>query len=349
MSKRYNDGFDIIKAVLALFIVGIHTILSLENPIYLVNLTLSPLFRLAVPIFFIFSGYFFFKKELVLTGKARKVQLCKSVSRYGKLYLFWFVLLLPITIVYRGYLKKSILNIFLSLVNGVFLGSTFPASWYISSLAIAIIIVFLGSLFLNNLTLFSIALIINVLCTLATNYGLTPIGDFLNRMVGNLPFTITLSESFLIALLWIVIGKMFAENQFAFLKKYRRSTLLVLFLILLYCEQFLNLLFRTTLTSDSFLMLVPVCVLLFSFILDVQVEFKIKTPFFRAFSTITYCMHISVILVLKMLLRVASVNYQNLGIATLLFGGAVLVSTLTTIIIINLEKKRGLRWLRFSH
>ena len=58
--SEYNVGFDVVKAILALFIVGIHTILSISNSSYLVNLLVTPVFRTAVPIFFLFSGYFFF-------------------------------------------------------------------------------------------------------------------------------------------------------------------------------------------------------------------------------------------------------------------------------------------------
>ena len=52
--KRYYPSLDILKAALALFFVAIHT--------GILNDSLYPILRIAVPSFFIISGFFAFRK-----------------------------------------------------------------------------------------------------------------------------------------------------------------------------------------------------------------------------------------------------------------------------------------------
>ena len=235
-------------------------------------------------------------------------------------------------------------------MNQLIFESTFPASWYISSLMWSVVIIFFASRLFSNKVLLWCSLGINIFCTLATNYGLTPLGGMIANGLGSLPVVINPSESFLIALLWIVLGKMFAEREITFPKKVStRVVLLSSTLIGLYLEQYLNLKFHTTLVSDSFFMLIPLCIVLFSLVLDINISFKERAFFLRAFSTITYCMHISLILVLRGFLKIANVDYQNYPMAILLWISAVVTCSLATLVIVKLENRSSLKWLRFAH
>ncbi len=99
------DGkrFDVLKIVLAIFILAIHTTPT--------DFSLRPLLRLAVPLFFIITSYLFFSKQNRLHSDRDKTNaLKKFVRRYLKLYLFWFVVLLPITIfLKRWYIDPGVL------------------------------------------------------------------------------------------------------------------------------------------------------------------------------------------------------------------------------------------------
>lgn len=71
------DGkrLDVLKIVLAVFIVAIHT-----TP---VNFQLRPLLRLAVPLFFIITSYLFFSKQSRLSSDEDKtIAFKKFVRRY---------------------------------------------------------------------------------------------------------------------------------------------------------------------------------------------------------------------------------------------------------------------------
>lgn len=93
-----NDGqrFDVLKFGLAILVVLIHT--SQQGMFF------RPILRVAVPLFFLMTSYFFFAKQASLnTGDEKKKGLQKYVKRTLWLYAFWFVALLPLTIYYRNW------------------------------------------------------------------------------------------------------------------------------------------------------------------------------------------------------------------------------------------------------
>lgn len=55
LSLPQNDGIDVMKFILSFFVCAIHT----------VGYGIYPIARIAVPFFFIVSGYLFFAKQLI--------------------------------------------------------------------------------------------------------------------------------------------------------------------------------------------------------------------------------------------------------------------------------------------
>ena len=86
--------FDIAKFILSVMVVAIHTSFYPEY--------LYPWLRLAVPLFFVISGYLFFTKS-----GGGKLNLYKFVNRVIVLYIFWTIALLPLIFLYR---KWYVLN-----------------------------------------------------------------------------------------------------------------------------------------------------------------------------------------------------------------------------------------------
>lgn len=104
-----NRNIDILKYLMSIMIIMIHVGYSFKLPIL----------RCAVPVFFIISSFLFFKK-INSTEKDYKVKvLFKFISRALKLYLFWFILLLPVTIIVRGWYQMSMVEVIQALVIGL--------------------------------------------------------------------------------------------------------------------------------------------------------------------------------------------------------------------------------------
>ena len=97
-NRKQSDllSVDICKFILSIMVVAIHVSpVSQELRVYLL-----PLFRLAVPLFFMFSSYFLFLK-LSTAGDGVEV-LIKYITRNAQLYLFWYVVLFFPTVMYRS-------------------------------------------------------------------------------------------------------------------------------------------------------------------------------------------------------------------------------------------------------
>ena len=100
--KSNIDVFDITKFLLSLTIIALHS--QLFNPF------LFPYLRIAVPVFFILTGYLSFAKLDRISGYSnRKEHLIHIIKRYFKLYLFWLVVLLPFTLYIRHYFENGII------------------------------------------------------------------------------------------------------------------------------------------------------------------------------------------------------------------------------------------------
>ena len=207
MKHRYSAELDFTKAVLALLVTALHTFLNTPNPrLYPL---LNPLTRMAVPTFFILSGYFFFRKINKVDSVERKIVLINTEKRYVALYGFWFILLLPVTLRTDFTLFDSPLHFLKQLI----FNSTFSDSWYIMALIIAMPMIYFLSNWMNNRYLIIIGILSNVLPVLVTNYVGTNLGSMVAHHWYELPFRIYPYQSFIVALLWVTIGKLFADGQ----------------------------------------------------------------------------------------------------------------------------------------
>ena len=122
--RKTIEILDVTKFVLAIMVVGIHT---------LGKYGIYPLFRIAVPLFFMISSYLFFSNP---EKRGNIGFLKKFCIRNLKLYCFWFIVLMPVFLPLGGYLTGNLLFNVFKLIIKVFFGSTFTASWYISALVI---------------------------------------------------------------------------------------------------------------------------------------------------------------------------------------------------------------------
>lgn len=152
MMTKQNNYFiiDILKVVLAIGVVLIHSLPVADS--ICTNSLLYSVCRIAVPLFFCFSGFFFSKGTSIV----------HFVKRILLLYAFWIIVQFPL-----------ILNQFTSLTllqttQKIIFVSTFPISWYLTSLIWCAILTYLLSRF-KPLTIITIAALLYVMCV--TEFG----------------------------------------------------------------------------------------------------------------------------------------------------------------------------------
>ena len=216
VTKQFT-GIDYLKFVAALMVVAIHS----GTPYYL-----EVVFRVAVPFFFISSSFLFWYKKKDLLG---------FVKRMALLYLAWFIIEVPF--VYQKFSDSSIWEF----LKGLLFSNTFFASWYIIASIEGMALLVLLSKWLNNTQLLLLGCAFYCFAISGGGYyGLLPAGirDFVDCVDGVIPLT----NSFITAFIFCVLGKLFADGFNHPVSQGKRSFMLVLTIAsiaLLFSEMFL--------------------------------------------------------------------------------------------------------------
>lgn len=133
-----TDCFDPLKFILAFFVVAIHTGINQEYP-FMLYFT-----GLAVPMFFVMSGFLVGNRINGMTKKEADGYLAKNFARNGKMYVKWSLIYLPLTIYGFATGEESLPIRLHSVVRGwLFVGENYMSwpLWYLLALVVAILLI----------------------------------------------------------------------------------------------------------------------------------------------------------------------------------------------------------------
>lgn len=145
VEKNQKSNVDIMKFILSIMVVCIHTGVTSLMPAEIGKL-FNSIFNLAVPIFFVYSGYFFSCEDKLI----KKDKLVKYSKHIVKLYILWSAIYLPICIqIYmeNGWSTQECLH---NYSEGFFQLGQHPYSWqlwYLWSLIFISTILYIFELF----------------------------------------------------------------------------------------------------------------------------------------------------------------------------------------------------------
>ena len=132
-------GFDALKFFMALMIVAIHT--KAFHDVNIIQQLTQPFLNSAVPVFFILSSYFLFRK-MDSKGYTWKIY-WPFLKRLFILYFFWFIATLPLTLHDKwSYIKYGFPKICMYVIKDFLFSYTFAGSWFLSALIVGTLIVF---------------------------------------------------------------------------------------------------------------------------------------------------------------------------------------------------------------
>lgn len=342
---RY-DSIDLTKFVLAFMVVLIHI-----NPFSAeVNVVVMPVLRLAVPLFFIISAFFFFTKVNVGKGATESdvVQAVKRAIGFTKrnltLYFFWLAILIVPVIALRGWFGRGILRGVFVLLQHFFFGSTFIASWYIMALIIAVWAVLILSVKLSSTQVVAITAPFFVVSCLMSNYYYAPLTQ---AHLDALEFAFWYPyNSFWIGLFWVAVGKWISDRGGVWESVSSRSLLgcTAVGVIVLGFEQWFIVSNHYCFDSSVYFSLPLVVVPLFPLLLRWNISLSCGA-FLRAASTVTYCLHATLGSVLAVFL-----GWWGLpASAVVVLGPVVILCLLVTVLLMKFERYPGLSWLRYAH
>lgn len=343
MLQKGNAIFDYTKFIMAIMVLAIHSALLPE--------LLYPWLRLAVPLFFIISSYFFFKKyRRAESGAERGKVIKKFLIRNLQLYSFWFIVLLIPTIGIRKWFSHGIFTGILLFLRDLFFSSTFVASWYIMASVIAILIIVFLSRKLPNWLLLGISFVIYLFCCAFSGYEFffRNLLSLSNMMDGYIKVMTEPQMSFSVALFWVVIGKCFADGTFdsIFSNMSKKITIAVISAALLLGEWLMIRHFSGKMNYDCLIALAFLAPALFAIIKDFTLPVGKPSIFLRNASTIIYASHGTVTAVIDKVIF----NYDLPAYAPYLkFFGVGALCICASLVVLYLEKYKIFKFLKYSH
>lgn len=349
---RYN-GLDVLKFCMAICVVAIHT-----KP-FITNDTLhgwvNPLLQTAVPVFFTISSFLLFKKLNKLDRKEQNVALVNYIKRIGLLYAIWFVIEIPYTLYLKGYfIKYTFTASLLQLIKDTLFATTFPGSWFLSAMTVAIVFVFFINRYFTKYT--------SLIISFAVYFYIYNIELFNEQL--QTPYLLfteyirpEIKQSFPVALLWVTIGSILSSANLQFCNAKSKVILLCSIIVLYMTNVFAGELFiiKTTL---------PILI----FISAVNIDIKDRPVYkkLREMSIIIFFVHFIVIKSKSIFIgcanKILALTFPNhMTTSATMGGGNVLITNIlffiATIIIssaiaytiITLEKKKRFSFLKYIH
>ena len=270
-----NKGVDLFRLVAALMVIAIHTFPFQSIDPFIDDAITLTAFRIAVPFFFMTTGYFLLGK-LSLKLNYNTIEKTKEyIYKIGRIYVYSILLYLPLSILNGTVTLK--MNV-LSILKLLLFDGTFYHLWYFPASIIGILLV-LGLLKYTNL---KVTISISVLLYLIgvggdSWYGITSQAPYLDKMYGFIFNLMSYTRSgIFFTPLFLCLGIVLYRNQ-QILKKLKKITLIFSALFIGLMIEGISLHIFTTMRHDSmYLLLPPVMVFLFILLLNWEPNVKLK-------------------------------------------------------------------------
>ena len=239
-SKQYNS-IDLMKIIMSIAVIAIHTepLVGCENTAILS--VYKVVTDLAVPFFFLSSGYLVFEKILDLPKEIQKHRIKVYIKKILQLYITWNILYLPITMYDYILNGKSIIRNLFAFVKGlVFVGchwNSWPL-WYLLSVFYSFVLIYF-CMYKKNFSKKIIIIIAGIIYLIANQFTiLIEQGNNINRSLQKV--TMLMANIFengriFTGLFYIVAGLFIAYYRSDILKSiYNKIFILILFCLSLY-------------------------------------------------------------------------------------------------------------------
>lgn len=277
MIKKNYNSIDLFKFVCAILIIIAHT-----APFSSYSKPLSFGFRniicvIAVPFFFISSGFIFFKKiDGIDDESTKKEYLKKHLGRLIIMYCLWSLIYLPF-VIYKWCLNGFQWEYVLEYIKDFFFEGSYQTIWFLPALIVGTLLVYLLHKKLSYKKIFLISLPIYLFTLLGSSYyGITiriPIIKNIYQLYYQ--FFDTIKNGVCFGFIFISIGGLFSEQ--AENKMTRKANIFIILLLFFAfaIEEFLIAKYNiNTKGVDTTIILVPLSYFIFNFVKEWELKDK---------------------------------------------------------------------------
>ncbi len=285
--KRY-DSINIMRMICAFLVISLHTSVFASFNSGLNNFVAKGISRIAVPFFFISTGYF-------MVNNLTKSGYVKTFVK--KLSLIYLLIIVIDVILIMPAVAMRLRGDFIHKIKYIFIGGVTESLWYIPSIIFAIVLVsiFVKKNWINQLILLSILLyIIGLLGDsyfgLIKNTPIEGIINFYNNIFINTRNGITFSVPL------VALGVLIGKGYLRFSKKIVNISVLV-FSLLLGVEAYLLYLTSIPLDTNMYISSILLGPVIFMWLLNSNLQINERTSnILRVMSLWIYCVHETVML-----------------------------------------------------
>lgn len=300
MEKKQYPGVDLVKFICAFLILCIHwePFTGISNALN--SVTVNFLARLAVPFFFIASGFFAFGK--IDPERVDLLTVWKSVKKLLRLYLIWSVIYLPFTVaeIVGADNSKEALNILLTWFKNMIFSAGYGFLWYLPATAFA---VFAVALMLKKRMSFRLIISVGIVLFAVGLLGQTYFGaikplssyeNLWNFLKGTREVIVTTRNGLFEGLLFVALGAATAhkKNTHGLLQS---SIGFMISLGFLFAESYCLSKLEWKLEYDMYLIMVPAAYFLFEIAVNVNYNKPKLSKYFRVYSTLFYLTHMLIV------------------------------------------------------
>lgn len=352
--KEQYNSIDLLKFLMSFMVVAIHTN-PLQNINYYLNFGIVDYTaRLAVPFYFMCTGFLLFKKCSI---DDLNVNIIKSyIFKLFRLYIIWTIIYLPIICYYNIFNSETgIVNSAILEIRDFFLTGSYWHLWYLPATMVA---VFLVTILVQKKVKLKYILIISI--------GLYMIGLFAQSYFGVLKFFLkdnvflwnslkfakkifaTTRNGVFFGFVFIALGALFSYKSIKLKMKYAISGF-VLSMIFLSVEVFCVKHFNLALVNarDMYLFLVPSVYFLFHIILNIKLQGDIKYKHLRYIGILIFYNHMIALFIYRIIRKIVEIitgfRFEN---NMVMFCFTIILSIVIAEIIIRLSNTNKCRWLR---
>ncbi|SDB34586.1 acyltransferase [Eubacterium oxidoreducens] len=349
-SSHFN-AIDVTKFICAILVVMIHVKMFGEGQSEFViggNYFFKQyIARIAVPFFFTASGFLLFQKMSVANFSMQRP--IRYVLRILRLYLVWTIIYFPLklTFIYNDPIgpKKAWI---LWGKNLAFSGS-YTHLWYLPALIVAVLLVaFLLWIKVKPMVILVISTVLYLIGLLGQSWfgvlkSVEQVAPELCHIAYRaLEIIITTRNGVFDGFFFVALGMCFAFCK-VHIGKWISLAGFIGSMIVLYFEVYGLEEHRMIKEHDMYLFLMPACMFLFSFVLQVQLKDRKGYSMVRSMSYLLFYMHP---LVNELLFRSFIRNHIEFNNGLWRYVLVVVLTLIISMVIIKLSKLKGLKWLK---
>lgn len=320
--KMGYSGIDLFRLIAVILVVMNHT-----YPLAGINETADFVLtriiaRIAVPFFFMISGYFILPR--IMGENKDYTTVIKNVKKLTKLYIIATLIYLPLSI-YSGNITPNMGMV--SILKDIFFNGTFYHLWYLPGAIIGILIVSLLLKKFNEKQVFVISLGLYIIGLFGDSYynivqNIPVVNEFYNLLFNFFDYT---RNGIFFAPLFFILGAIIAKNK----RKPKKKIMIYGFVIslsLMIVEGLILNKLKIQRHSSMYILLLPVMYFLFQWILSWK---NTSYKNFRKLSMIVYIIHPLVIILIRGFAKVIKlqdmlVSNNLIHFIAVLFGAFVL-------------------------